>query len=190
MNPDLKVLRVAVVPTETGNGIDQRSTVEEILACNETQLYSVFDYFQAQNDEDLPILHWSFLINTETKTIWNGMNTDGIDYFSEFTKAGKIKRIQHVINEWGATSCAELQRDHSPCKSSIGNGKQNVSELIEQFELNSVSAVVYNDEQEIGWNDYTYEELEDYLIDEILEIMEDYDVEQQKLFDSTKNENF
>ena len=32
MNPDLKDLRVAVVPTETGNGIDQSSTYEEIVA--------------------------------------------------------------------------------------------------------------------------------------------------------------
>jgi len=190
MNPDLKVLRVAVVPTETGNGIDQRSTVEEILACSETKLFSVPDYFQAQNDSDIDLLHWSFLINIETKADLTGSNTDGIDYFSEFTKAGKIKRIQHVINEWGSTSCAELQRDHSPCKTSIGDGKSNVSELIESFDVDGVEAVVYNDQNEIGWNNYTYEDLEDYLIDEILEIMEDYDVEQQKLFDSTKNENF
>jgi len=188
MNPDLKVLRVAVVPTETGNGIDQSSSVEQILACEETQLYSVFDYFQAQNDEDLPILHWSFLINIEDNTIWNGMNTDGIDYHSNrvgdmieadlnrITK--KIDYIKKVLGDWGSTSCAELQRDHSPCKTSIGNGKNNISELIEQFEVSGVSSVVYNDEIEIGWNDYSYDELEEYLIDEIVEIMEEYEADQ------------
>lgn len=76
-NPDIKNLRVAVVPTETDNHIDQSSTVEEILACKETELYPLTDYFQAQNDEDLPI-HWSFLIDMETKTDWTGVNINGI----------------------------------------------------------------------------------------------------------------
>jgi hypothetical protein len=188
MNPDLKVLRVAVVPTETGNGIDQRSTVEEILACSETKLFSVPDYFQAQNDSDIDLLHWSFLINIETNADLTGSNTDGIDYFSEQTKAGKIKRIQHILNEWGSTSCCELELDHSPSLNSMAGG--NIAELVEEFDVNTVSAVTYDDDMEIGWNDYTYDELSDDVIDEILEIMEDYDVAQQKLFDSTKNENF
>ena len=64
---ELKHLKIAVVPTETGNGIDQRSTVEEILACEETQLFSVSDYCQAQNDCDIDMLHWSFLINIVTE---------------------------------------------------------------------------------------------------------------------------
>jgi len=76
----MKNLRVAVVPTETGNGIDQSSSVEEILACEETQLFSVPDYFQAQNDEAIDLLHWSFLIDMETKANLNGMNVKGIDY--------------------------------------------------------------------------------------------------------------
>jgi hypothetical protein len=76
----MKNLRVAVVPTETGNGIDQSSSVEQILACEETQLFSVPDYFQAQNDEDLPLLHWSFLIDIEKKENCTGMNVKGIDY--------------------------------------------------------------------------------------------------------------
>ena len=84
MNPDLKDLRVAVVPTETGNGIDQRSTYEEIVACEETTYYSVPDYFQAQNNEDLPLIHWSFLLDYNKKVDCTGMNTDGIDYNSLF----------------------------------------------------------------------------------------------------------
>lgn len=64
---NLKNLRVAVVPTETENHIDQRSTVDEILACGEVQLYPLPSYFKAQNDEELPLLHWSFLIDIETK---------------------------------------------------------------------------------------------------------------------------
>lgn len=76
-NPDIKNLRVAVVPTESDNEIDQSSSVEEILACKETILYPITDYFQAQNDEDLPI-HWSFLINIETEEDWTGANINGI----------------------------------------------------------------------------------------------------------------
>jgi len=74
----MKDLVVAVVPTETGNGIDQRSSVEDILNCEETVLYAVTDYFKAQNDEDLPLLHWSFLINQKTKTDLTGANIVGV----------------------------------------------------------------------------------------------------------------
>lgn len=176
MNPDLKDLRVAVVPTETGNGIDQSSTYEEIVECEETTYYSVPDYFKAQNDEELG-LHWSFLLDYNKKVDCTGMNTDGIDMHQ---KASKIAYIKNVVSRWGNTSCAELQRDHSPCKTSIGDGKQNVSELIEEFYPDYVSAVTYNDEIEIGYNDYKYEDLEDYLIDEIVEIMEDYDADMTK----------
>ena len=79
MSTNLKNLRVAVVPTETGNGINQSSTVDEILACDETRLFSVPDYFKAQNDEELDFLHWSFLINIETKENLTGRNINEID---------------------------------------------------------------------------------------------------------------
>ena len=85
MNPDLKDLRVAVVPTETDNGINQQSTYEEIVACEETTYYSVPDYFKAQNDEELG-LHWSFLLDYDKKVDCTGMNTDGIDYHSDLWK--------------------------------------------------------------------------------------------------------
>ena len=96
------------------------------------------------------------------------------------SKGEKIKYIKDVLATWGRTTCAELNRDHSPCKASIGEGKQNVSELIEEFDAQGVSAVTYNDEIEIGYNDYNYEDLEDYLIDEIVEIMEEYEADMLK----------
>lgn len=178
MNPDLRVLRVAVVPTETGNGIDQSSTVEQILACEETQLFSVADYFKAQNDEELPILHWSFLINIEKKEDCTGMNTDGIDYYSEDTKAGKIAYIKKVLLDWGATSCCELERDHSPSMNSLAGGR--VCELVETFEVDGVGTVVYDDQNEVDWNNYTYDELSDNIIDEIKDIMEYYETDMLK----------
>lgn len=174
MNPNLKDLRVAVVPTETDNGIDQSSTYEEIVACEETTYYSVPDYFKAQNDEELPLMHWSFLLDYEKKVDCTGMNTDGIDYDQ---KAINIKRIKDILAVWGSTSCAERERDHSPCLNSISNGKDNVSELVEQFYSDSVETVVYHGEIDIQYNNYSYEELPEEIIDEILEIVEEYEAD-------------
>lgn len=170
-NPLIKNLRVAVVPTETDNSIDQSSTVEEILACKETQLYPLTDYFQAQNDEDLPI-HWSFLIDIETKEDWTGSNIDGIH---QDDKKAKIAKIKSIIEEWGTTTTCELELNSSPCLNSIGNNKNNVSELIEQFFSDHVSSIIYHDEIEFGFKDYNYEELPDEIIDEIYEIIVKYE---------------
>ena len=74
----MKDLRVAVVPI--GLNIDQSSDVEEILACVETELYPMTDYFQAQNDEELKT-HWSFLIDIEKKIDLTGTNIKGIHCF-------------------------------------------------------------------------------------------------------------
>jgi len=175
MNTDLKNLRVAVVPTETGNGIDQQSTYEEIVACEETTYYSVPDYFKAQNDEELPLQHWSFLLDYDKKADCTGMNVDGIDYDS---KAQKIAYIKKVLGEWGATSCVELERDHSPSMNSLAGGR--VCELVEDFQLDGVGTVVYDDQNEVDWNNYTYEELSDEVLDEIKEIMEDYEADMLK----------
>jgi hypothetical protein len=174
---NVKNLRVAVVPTETGNGIDQRSTVEEILNCPETQLFALTDYFQAQNNSDIDLLHWSFLIDIETKEDLTGTNMDGVHYHSKAIKIGKIKAI---ITEWGSTSVCERERDHSPCLNSIGSGKNNVSELVEQFYADSVETVVYQDEITLSYNNYSYEELPDEIIDEILEIVEEYEADMLK----------
>jgi hypothetical protein len=177
-NVDLRYLRVAVVPTETGNGIDQRSTVEEILACEETQLFSVPDYFKAQNDEDLPLLHWSFLIDINKNADLTGSNVDGIDYNSEDTKAGKIRRIQKVVEEWGNFSIADVEGDSSPVYKSMG--KNNFC-LVERIERSGVGITQYVHDSEVDDFDLDYSELEDDLIDEILTIAENYDVAQYKL---------
>lgn len=90
----MKNLRVAVIPTETGNNINQNSTVEEILNCDELQLYPLTDYFQAQNDEDIDLLHWSFLIDIEKKINLTGTNIDGIHYYSNSNE----DVIKNIIN--------------------------------------------------------------------------------------------
>lgn len=168
MNPDLKDLRVAVVPTETGNGIDQSSTVQEIIDCPETRWFSVPDYFKAQNDEELDLLHWSFLIDYSKLEDCTGINTDGIDMFN---KEANIARIQDIIVQCGETTTSELGLESSPC---IYSNNGNVVELVEGFYRDCVTSCVYDDEVLIEQNDYFYEELSEEIIKEILHIMIDY----------------
>jgi hypothetical protein len=175
MNPDLKHLRVAVVPTETiGHDLNQSSTYEEIVACDQTMYFSVPDYFKAQNDEELEFSHWSFLLDYNKKVDITGANTDGIDYNQ---KAIDIEYIKKILREFGETTATQLELDHSPCLNSINNGKANVSELVEEFRPNGVSSITYQDEHELGYGDYHYEELSDDIIAEIRGIMEDYEAD-------------
>jgi hypothetical protein len=90
-------------------------------------------------------------------------------------KEEQIAYIRKVIKEWGATSCCERERDHSPSMNSLAGGR--ICELVESFDVDGVETVVYDDELEIDWFNYSYEELSDDIIDEIVEIMEDYEAD-------------
>jgi hypothetical protein len=63
---DTKDLRIVVIPTETNNDIDQNSTVEEILTCDERDIYTISNYCQDQNDENT-CYGWTFLIDIKNK---------------------------------------------------------------------------------------------------------------------------
>jgi hypothetical protein len=91
-----------------------------------------------------------------------------------------IKRIKRIIEDWGSTTACELELDHSPCINSIGNGKNNVSQLIEHFNADTVTAVTYHDELELGEEDIKYEDLDDYILDEVSEIIENYNLKMKK----------
>jgi hypothetical protein len=95
-------------------------------------------------------------------------------------RSEKIRFIKRVINDWGATSCTELELDHSPSLSSTGNGGGNVSELIEQFNADGVESIVYDGEIELEYNNYAYDDLDDDIIDEIVFIMEEYEAQSMK----------
>ncbi|MFO7968815.1 MAG: hypothetical protein R6U15_01740 [Candidatus Izemoplasmatales bacterium] len=180
----MKNLRVAVIPTETGNGINQSSTVEEILNCDEVRLYPLTDYFKAQNDEEIDLLHWSFLIDIEKKEDLTGTNIDGIHVH---IKESKIAKIREIISNWGETSSCELELDGSPCLTSTGSNKNNFSQLIERFNFDDVTVISYHNELELNSFDIPYEDLREDLIDEIHEIMLDYDVDMDKTMERTKN---
>ena len=113
--------------------------------------------------------------------------TDEDSYPVNGIKAQKIDKIKATISRWGETSCCELELDHSPCLNSIGNGKDNICELVEQFNVDGVEATTYYDEITIADNHYTYEELSDEVIDEIVEIMENYEADM--LDDNNQNTN-
>lgn len=95
-------------------------------------------------------------------------------------KEAKIKRIKDIIATWGSVSDMELGLDHSPCINSIGNGKNNVSQLIENFNADCVTTVTYQDELELDRDDINYEDLSDDLIDEIADIIDDYETDNLK----------
>lgn len=93
-----------------------------------------------------------------------------------------IDRIKNVIDKWGGVTTMELELDHDPCITSIGNGKNNVSQLIGAFNANgTVTATTYQDELELGDEDIDFEDLTDDILAEIEEIME--------RFDQTETEN-
>jgi hypothetical protein len=127
---------------------------------------------------------------TSTATVLSVVEFDNTaDEPEEFDLYGdrseKIRFIKKVLDDWGATSCTELERDHSPSMNSLAGG--NVCELVESFTIDGVETIVYDGDIELEYNNYNYDELSDDVIDEIYDIMEDYDTEQQKFKESCEN---
>lgn len=94
------------------------------------------------------------------------------------TKKKQISEIKRIISEWGGTSTCELQLESSPCISSIGNGKQNVCQLAERFNVNGVDAITYHNDNELGSEFISYEMLKSSVIKEIYNIMLGYEKSQ------------
>ena len=168
----MKNLRVAVIPTETGNGIDQSSTVEQILNCPELQLYPVTDYFKAQNDEEIDLLHWSFLIDIQTQEHLNGANIEGVH---KHTKRVKIDYIETILKRWGDVTAIDLELNSSPCIFSQGSGDTNISVLVEEFYPNHCMALTYVGEHSQDYERYEYEDLDEDVFAEVLAIIENYE---------------
>ena len=102
-----------------------------------------------------------------------------------------ISKIQDVLVNWGEFSIGEVDgEDVSPCVASHGN----IVDLAEYFNNTGVTVEVYNpsgfSSDPIDTYDLDYENLELDVLEEILMIAERYDVQQQDLFDSCRDENF
>ncbi len=93
----------------------------------------------------------------------------------------QIDDIKRILGEWGMTTTAEMELESSPVY---------VRKEYEEFTQSYVRVVTYNDELIIDESDVEYEELSDELIDEIHTIMEQYDIAQNKLHDSIRDEDF
>ncbi len=99
---------------------------------------------------------------------------------SENKKEIKIKRIKDILSVWGGTTTSELELGGSPCISSTGTNKNNVSVLIEEFYPDGVKTVTYQGETEIDECNVRYEGLSDDLIDEIADIINNYETDMLK----------
>jgi hypothetical protein len=97
-------------------------------------------------------------------------------------KSEQIVEIKRIIAEWGMVTTYELELDHSPCINSIGNGKNNVSQLVEIFNSDHVIAVTYQDELELGEEEIAYEDLSEDIINEIYEIIKEYDNNEKECY--------
>lgn len=74
----MKNLRIAVIPADRTNDIDQSSDVDMILGAPGILLYPLTDFFQAQNDDMLPESYWTFLIDIDRRLNFTGCNIPGI----------------------------------------------------------------------------------------------------------------
>jgi hypothetical protein len=115
---------------------------------------------------------------TSTATVMSVVEFDNTaDEPEEFDlsadRSEKIRFIKKVLGDWGATSCSELELDHSPSMNSLAGG--DVCELVEQFDVDGVETIVYDGDIELEYNNYKYDELSDDIIDEIYDIMEKYE---------------
>jgi hypothetical protein len=97
-----------------------------------------------------------------------------------------ISKIQEVLVRWGEFAISDLDMVDTPVKSIIGR----TSQLVERFNNQTVTVVTYINETEIDEEEIFYSDLNLELLEEILNIAEDYDTQEQKFFDSCRDENF
>lgn len=110
------------------------------------------------------------------------------DYWETIdTSEEKIKHIKSVLSTWGMTTTHELELPSSPVYENL-TGK--ICSLIEEFTEDYVRVVTYHDDIDIDEKEIPYDELSDELIDEIHEIIDQYDLYRNKLHDSCKDEDF
>jgi hypothetical protein len=86
-----------------------------------------------------------------------------------------IKKIKAIIKECGSFSTGEVMADHSPCIFGLGS----TIILAEKFGTNTVTAVTNLDGNEVDENEMAYENLEKSVLEEILELAEQWVTENE-----------
>lgn len=92
-----------------------------------------------------------------------------------------IKHIKAIIAKAGEVTSAEMQLGSSPCILSIGS---HTCQLVETFGQHKVTAITYVHDREEAEDYFSYEDLSKNILEEILFNLENYQVEQDKLFES------
>lgn len=134
-NPELKNLRVIVIPMNCD--IDQSSSVEEILNCSKAIIYPVTDYFKAQNDEEVDLIHWSFLIDITTKEDWTGSNIEGIHQFNDVEPLYTIKYWKTEV-EFNNGDALDIRDDYTQDEAvSVGKAIADLCFAYEIYETES-----------------------------------------------------
>jgi len=99
------------------------------------------------------------------------------------TKKSVIRKIQHIIEEWGSFRSGEVEFGggiHSPCVNSMGN----LVALAEYFNKEWAEVKIYDtsssSSDEIDSYTVDYEDLTLPILEEILELCEQYEVDNEK----------
>jgi len=101
------------------------------------------------------------------------------------TKKEEIAEIKRILREHceGSTSTCELEADHSPCISSTGTNKQNVSVLVEIFNTEDAKVITYLNETELSTDTVDYEDLSEDVIHDIYQLLEDHETDCNKTWE-------
>ena len=105
------------------------------------------------------------------------------DLLPTIDQSNNITEIKSIIDKWGGVTVSELQLEASPVYNSFS--KDNV-QLVERFNRTGVTILCYVHDLEVDEFNVEYERLNEPLVNEIYDILIQYNVSMEKSFD---NEN-
>lgn len=97
-----------------------------------------------------------------------------LDDENKMSKEDMIKNIKDLLEKCDYPTPSELMVECSPVIGSVGNGLNQVIQLVEGFGIDTVLAVSYHRDQEVGEEYIAYEDLSEDVLYEIYMIMEKY----------------
>ena len=83
-----------------------------------------------------------------------------------------IKEIKAIIEEWGGFSTADVEANSSPVIATLG---KDTCQLAEMFDLHKVTVITYVHENETDTDYVKYEDLDKDVLEEILNLAQDWD---------------
>lgn len=99
-------------------------------------------------------------------------------------KESLIKKIKTLIEEWGSFNISEVEHEGSPVVKRMG---KDSSQCIDSFDKNGVGTTIYVHEIETETEDIDYEDLSVEILEDVLRIVELYEVDMQKTMDRCKD---